>query len=491
MGIMPPPPPQPSGGRPISRGGSSGALGSVVNASTTSTSYGNTGNTTTAQQQAAPPPRAIRFRSSLHNTVADVMRGRGWSETDAELEWDVFWADVGWVHEALDHVHLADHQRINHFRNHYELTRKDLLIKNLKRAAKKQLQQQQQQQQQNQSSSNNNDNSSALMLGSGRYDFFPQSYALPAEYGIFVEEFKKVPPGTVWIMKPVGRAQGKGIFLFNKLSQISDWKKDHRWGRNGADQQQYQQQLQQQQRAGLNPDEDQPKKYINNPYLLGGKKFDMRIYVMVASYAPLRAYLYRSGFARFSNARFSMRKEDIVNNYIHLTNFAIQKTAPVYDPKIGTKWMLHSLRQHLASRHGAAAANDAFAEMQSLIVRSLLAVAPVIIQDKHCFEVYGYDIMLDDNLKPWLLEVNASPSLSADTPADYELKCAMLDDAFTIVDVERRLPAHLPDQIGGWDLIWDHGPVVRGDRHTSLACMLGCHNDRVKNLKKLFMPRKQ
>lgn len=56
-------------------------------------------------------------------------------------------------------------------------------------------------------------------------DFVPVTFMLPADYNLFVEEFRKSPSST-WIMKPCGKAQGKGIFLINKLSQIKKWSRD-------------------------------------------------------------------------------------------------------------------------------------------------------------------------------------------------------------------------------------------------------------------------
>jgi tubulin polyglutamylase TTLL1 len=56
-----------------------------------------------------------------------------------------------------------------------------------------------------------------------------------------------------------------------------------------------------------------------------------------------------------------------------------------------------------------------------------------MINDKHCFEVYGFDILIDDNLKPWLIEVNASPSLTTTTEMDRSLKMQVIEDAFKIV----------------------------------------------------------
>ena len=66
-----------------------------------------------------------------------------------------------------------------------------------------------------------------------------------------------------------------------------------------------------------------------------------------------------------------------------------------------------------------------------------MAVQKVVMNDKHCFELYGYDILIDDTLKPILIEINANPSLSSNTPSDNEMKVKMLDDMLTVLDLEK------------------------------------------------------
>ncbi|KAJ1480239.1 tubulin-tyrosine ligase family-domain-containing protein [Baffinella frigidus] len=256
------------------------------------------------------------------------------------------------------------------------------------------------------------------------------------------------------------------------------------------------------------------QRYIDNPYLIGGKK----LYVLVTSYLPLRIWMYRSGFARFSNHRFTMQRGDISNAYVHLTNVAIQKTAPSYDKETGCKWDLRAMKLFMVSKHGMDPVNKCMADIQTLCIRSLQSVQKtlgvqslqsvqkVMMNDKHCFELYGYDVMIDDELKPWLIEycfelygydvmidddelkpwlieVNASPSLSSDTTADHELKVGMLEDMTDIVDMEKKMTGR-EDQVGGFDLIFNNGPV-RKERPMGTQTLLGCYNNRVRNKQKL------
>lgn len=124
---------------------------------------------------------------------------------------------------------------------------------------------------------------------------------------------------------------------------------------------------------------------------------------------------------------------------MHLTNVAIQKTADNYDERLGGKWDLRSLKLFLISKYGSEKVNEAFTQIQDLIIRSLQAVAKTIINDKHCFELYGFDVLFDDQLKPWLIEINSSPSMTANTPQDYDGKISLLEDTFTALDQEKIL----------------------------------------------------
>lgn len=91
---------------------------------------------------------------------------------------------------------------INHFPNHYELTRKDLMVKNIKRYKREQ------------EKDRESKDRAELNL-----DFVPVTFVLPADYNLFAEEYRRSPMCT-WIMKPCGRSQGSGIFLVTKVILI-------------------------------------------------------------------------------------------------------------------------------------------------------------------------------------------------------------------------------------------------------------------------------
>eukprot|EP00729_Bicosta_minor_P012028 gene12028-7345_t len=298
----------------------------------------------------------LKFRTSFTNTVLDVMTEKGWERTQDDLEitphnWDIFWAEVGWVSSSPAAAYGHDGARVCHFPNHYELTRKDCGVTNMKRL-KKRLEK---------------EHGKEKVKGELGCDFYPPTFILPS--------------------------------------------------------------------------------------------FDLRIYVLVTSYRPLRAWLYREGFARFSGSLFSMDKKDIANNFIHLTNVAIQKTADGYDKGKGCKWLFSRVKAYLASRFGDDAVRGCLQAINTVITRSLESVQHVMINDSHCFELYGYDILLDDALKPWLIEVNASPSVSADTKDDYTLKKGLLEDTFGIVEMGLLGKEQDFSRVGGFDLLWNDGPI--------------------------------
>lgn len=70
------------------------------------------------------------------------------------------------------------------------------------------------------------------------------------------------------------------------------------------------------------------QRYIEKPFLIGGYKFDLRLYVCVPSYHPMTIYMYKEGLVRFGTDKFSLN--DLRNPFRHLTNSSINKLGPGY-----------------------------------------------------------------------------------------------------------------------------------------------------------------
>jgi len=151
-------------------------------------------------------------------------------------------------------------------------------------------------------------------------------------------------------------------------------------------------------------------------------------------------YIFKKGFARFTTLNYTNDFSEIDNELVHLTNVAIQKHAEGYSTSHGGKWSLQNLRQYLHGTRGSAATNVLMEDIGWIVVHSLKACQNVMVNDKHCFECYGFDIMIDNKLKPWLLEVNASPSLSTTTPSDKALKTQLIDEVLDLA-----VPNHVLD----------------------------------------------
>lgn len=146
---------------------------------------------------------------------------RGWVQVTADDDWNFYWAGTGTCRNIFSvdsGYRMHDNQLINHFPNHYELSRKDLLVKNIKRY-RKDLER---------DGNALAEKTEANIPGGSKYlylDFIPITFVLPADYNMFVEEYRKNPQST-WIMKPCGKSQGAGIFLINKLSKLKRWSRE-------------------------------------------------------------------------------------------------------------------------------------------------------------------------------------------------------------------------------------------------------------------------
>ena len=404
----------------------------------------------------------LGWKSDLNkDVIIQNFTDRFWEEIEDDDNWNFFWASVNTIRQIFSgksYVKMNDYQILNHFPNFYELTRKDLMAKNIKKY-KKQL----------------------LKEGKSidHLDFLPLTFVLPQDMSIFIEEFKKYP-NSLWILKPNNKCQGQGITLLNKTSKVKKMN--------------FNKKITNENNQTINTNDIYVvSKYIDNPFLMGGKKFDMRIYCLVTSFHPLKAYLYQQGFCRFCNEKFSVDISDINNIYMHLTNVAIQKKYEKYQKTNGGKFSLQNLHFYLENVYGYERAKKCHQDITNVIINSLLSVQNVMFNDKHCFECYGYDILIDQNLKPWLIEINSSPSLSTTTKGDFILKKRLISDVIDIVITDKWLDekgkpgasSFTGKSLGLFDLIYDETEAKDDKKTKEIFGVKGRYTKNVmKNISK-------
>ncbi|KAK2175782.1 hypothetical protein NP493_708g02000 [Ridgeia piscesae] len=318
--------------------------------------------------------------------VRQVFLERGWQEYD-ELEqpmcdWNLWWRCSQFRVSEYDNIKRW--QWLNHCPKSMLITRKDSLGRNLSRMK--------------------------AVYGPAVFNFSPVSFNLPNDYTKFVADYtrlkEKHPDKTFyWICKPVDLSRGRGIFIFRDLSELQ-------YDCSAVIQQ-----------------------YITNPLLISGYKFDLRLYVLIPSFHPLTIYVYQEGLARFSTQKYDLDCLD--NNYAHLTNTSINKHSPTYTEEkervgAGCKWTLMQLRHYF---HQVGIDDTIiWARIINIIILTVALQAHQVRMVDHTFELYGFDIIIDENLKPWLLEVNFSPALAADCQTDIIVKKTMLNDLIDMLN---------------------------------------------------------
>jgi len=195
------------------------------------------------------------------------------------------------------------------------------------------------------------------------------------------------------------------------------------------------------------------QRYVARPYLINETKFDLRLYVLVTSMNPLRIYLYDDGLVRFASNKYTNESSKVHDVFTHLTNYSINKKSASYlsneeaQEAQGHKWTLKTLWRHFDAEgidHSVI-----WEKIKDLMIKTIISAESSMVNlfqnnvasRYSCFELFGFDILLDSRLKPWLIEVNISPSLHSSSSLDLDVKSPLATEVFNMARY------HIPNRI--------------------------------------------
>lgn len=197
------------------------------------------------------------------------------------------------------------------------------------------------------------------------------------------------------------------------------------------------------------------QKYLPSPYLIKGCKFDLRVYVVITSIDPLRIYIYDEGLVRFCVKEYSMDPETIGDSQIHVCNYAVNKDSDKFtdneDPlqPQGHKWTLSGLWTYFSqesARPGCLTPSQMWTRVEDMVIKSVLCGLSSLRKQAekerrkrvevkssyNTYKIFGYDILLDSNRVPHLIEINSRPCALSDK-LDAWVNRPMVSELFKLV----------------------------------------------------------
>ena len=227
------------------------------------------------------------------------------------------------------------------------------------------------------------------------FQYVPESFILSEDKEILKERFKNYTQtkNDLWIYKPPEGLQGIGI----------------KFMKNGADFLKY----------------SFISRYISNPHLLYNKKYHIRMYVIVTGVLPLKIYIFDEGQVMRAASEYLSELDKIEKLTSMLTN-AHQNIGKsgynpnvTFDTEIGSEWTFKTLSKFIERNGGNW--TKMWNEIKDISVKTIISNFNDMqntylnnfkhLRSNNIFHRYGFDILFDDKLKPWLLEVNIKPAM--------------------------------------------------------------------------------
>lgn len=179
------------------------------------------------------------------------------------------------------------------------------------------------------------------------------------------------------------------------------------------------------------------QKYLERPLLINGRKCDLRAYALLTSVnGVMKGYMYRDCYFRTSSKPFDLH--NLGSRFVHLTNDAVQVHSEDYGKfESGNKMSVNDFQRYLDQNYASkniCFMRDLFPIMERLVTDSFRSVYKRIDpnRNKNSFEIFGYDFMIDENFKVYLIEANTNPSLEICSPLLARIIPELLDNSFRL-----------------------------------------------------------